>query len=57
MGAKNVDEDTYRKFKAMAIERCVKVGDSLTEVMKEALTPGERLCAKTTYPPTPTTVW
>ena len=37
VGAKNVDEDTYRKFKAMAIERGVKVGDALTEVMKEAV--------------------
>jgi len=37
IGVRDVDEEAFRKFRALAIERRLKLGEALTEAMKMML--------------------
>jgi hypothetical protein len=37
IGVREVDEETFRKFRALAIAKRVKVGEALTRAMREFL--------------------
>ena len=38
VGIRNVDEETFRKFRSLAIERKMKIGEALNIAMKNMIT-------------------
>lgn len=41
VGIREIDLDTFRKFKALAVERKLKLGDAITEAMNTMLSKRE----------------
>ena len=39
VGVRGVDADVYRAFRAMAVERGIRLGEAITRAMKRFLTP------------------
>lgn len=37
IGVRDVDEETFRKFKIIAMQKRIKIGDALTKAMKNLL--------------------